>query len=287
MLGLGATAAGALLYGTGFLGPGFLGARRAHPAPGCAPGWDRVVSLPDPGAPDGQRRVWIHHPAGPDRAELPVLYMLHGHPGDPQGLFDGQVPTLDAYMCRTGAPFVLAVPDGRAGDWDTEWGDDHEGRFALESFLTGPVIQSTESNLRRSPGLRAIAGYSMGGYGAAALALRHPDLYTQVASFGGYFRVDDPDAVFATDSAAHAPDQIVSDATAGQLRFFLVEGAAEDTPLVVGSIRGEADRFAAILTRHSVSVSVVHPPGAHDPEGWYPAVGDCVRFLTAGWRRAQ
>jgi S-formylglutathione hydrolase FrmB len=263
------------------------GTRTTHAAPACAAGWDRVESVPDFSAPDGNRRVWIHHPAGPDRADLPVLYLLHGFPGDPQSLVKEQAPPLDADMCRTGSPFVLAVPDGRAGDWDTEWGDDRAGRFALESFLTGPVIQRTEGSLRRRAGLRAIAGFSMGGYGAAVLALRHPDLYSQVASFGGYFHVDDPDVVFATDTAAHAPDQLVSDDLAGRLRFFLVEGATEDTPLLVGSIHGEADRFAAILTQHSVTVSVVHPPGGHDPAGWYPALPDCVRFLSLGWQHSR
>jgi S-formylglutathione hydrolase FrmB len=259
----------------------------SRPAPGCGPGWDRVVALPDPSAPEGQRRVWIHHPAGPDRVDLPVLYLLHGYPGDPRALVSEQIPALDADMCRTGVPFVLAYPDGRAGDWDTEWGDDHAGRFALESFLTGPVIQSTEGALRRRAGLRAIGGFSMGGYGATVLALRHPDLYSQVASFGGYFHADDPNAVFARDSAAHAPDQLVSDDTAGHVRFFLVEGTAEDTPLLVGSIHGEADRFAAILTQHSVSVSVVHPPGGHDAAGWYPALPGCVRFLDTGWQHPR
>ncbi|NJC72564.1 esterase family protein [Planosporangium thailandense] len=272
-----ATVAGALLHGTG----------RARPAGVCSRGWDRIASVPDASAPDGERRVWIHHPAGTDRADLPVLYLLHGYPGDPEATLNDQVGALDAAMCRTGVPFVVAAPDGRAGTWDTEWGDDASGRFALESFLTGPVIQQTEGNHRRSARLRAIAGFSMGGYGAAVLALRHPDLYSQVASFGGYFHADDPDGVFGADSPAHAPDRLVSDVTSRQLRFFLVEGADEDTPLTVGSIHGEADRFAAILTRHSVNVTVVHPPGGHGPDGWYPAVSDCVAFLNAGWRRGQ
>jgi predicted esterase len=246
-----------------------------------------MVSVADPGAPDGQRRVWIHHPAGPDRADIPVLYLLHGFPGDPQSTLAGEVAMLDTAMCRTGEPFVVAAPDGRAGDWDTEWGDDSAGRFAVESFVTGPAIEGTEGNLRRSTSRRAIAGYSMGGFGAAALALRHPDLYSEVASFGGYFRVDDPDAVFGGGAAGHSPDRLVSDATAGRLRFFLVEGANEDTPLSNGSIRGEADRFAAVLRQHAVTVSVVHPPGGHGATGWDPALPDCVLFLDVGWRHAQ
>lgn len=212
-----------------------------------------------------------------------MLYLLHGYPGDPQTLLDGMSGLLDAQMCRTGRPFVVAAPDGEAGDVDTEWGDDTAGRFALESFVTEATIDATEGSQRRSRTLRAIGGVSMGGYGAAALALRHSELYSEVASFGGYYRLDDPDGVFAGDDADHAPDRLVNAATAGQLRFFLVEGAQEDTALQNGSIRGEAERFAAILHRNGVTTKTAHPPGGHDGDGWYPALGDCVDFLVAGW----
>lgn len=250
----------------------------------CRRGWDQTVSVPDPSAGQGRREVFVHHPAGPDRADIPVLYLLHGFPGDGRSLFDAEIAPLDTAMCRASVPFVVAVPDGNAGDWDTEWGDDSAGRFAVESQVVGPIIEATEGALRRTATRRAIAGYSMGGYGAAALALRHPDLYSQVGAFGGYFRIDDPDRVFGADGQSHAPDQLVSASTSHRLRFFLVEGTDEDTPLQTGSIRGEADRFAAILRRNRVTVAVTHPPGGHDTTVWDAALLGCVRFLAAGWR---
>jgi pimeloyl-ACP methyl ester carboxylesterase len=274
----------ALIPGTRLAREAVTGLRAAVTAgPSCAPGTNQVVSVPDPAAPQSRRQVVIHRPPGPDRADIPVLYLLHGYPGDPQSTLDGVSRLLDAQMCRTGRPFVVAAPDGEAGNVDTEWGDDPAGRFAVESFVTEAVIDATEGSQRRSRALRAIGGFSMGGYGAAALALRHPQLYSEVASFGGYYRLDDPDGVFAGDDTDHAPDRLVSAATAGQLRFFLVEGAQEDTALQNGSIRGEAERFTAILHRNGVTVGTAHPPGGHDGDGWYPALGDCVDFLTAGW----
>jgi S-formylglutathione hydrolase FrmB len=175
----------------------------------------------------------------------------------------------------------MAAPDGRAGGLDTEWGDDAGGRFAIESFVTGAAVRLVEGARPRPARLRAIGGFSMSGYGAAALALRHPDLYRQVLAFGGYYRVDDPDRVFGTDSAGHSPDQLV-DAGTG-MRFYLVEGIGERTPLLVGGIRGEADRFAAALAGHAVQVAVAHPPGGHNPDAWYPTLPDAVDFLDAGW----
>ena len=50
-----------------------------------------------------------------------------------------------------------------------------------------------------------------------------------------------------------------------------------------GSIKGEADRFAALLRTRSVAVGVAHPPGGHDSDGWFPAVPAAVSFLDAGW----
>ena len=161
--------------------------RVAAPAPPCVPGADSVVSVADRSAAGGQRTVLVHRPPGPDRADIPVLYLLHGYPGGPAALAGGSLlHILDAEMCRTGQPFVVAIPDGRAGNLDTEWGDDARGRFALETFVTRQTVALVEGALRRVPALRTIGGFSMGGYGAAALALRHPDEYRQVAAFGGY-----------------------------------------------------------------------------------------------------
>ena len=258
------------------------GAETHVAAPSCAPGVDSVLAVADRSAPGGRRAVWVHRPTGLDRADIPVLYLLHGYPADPAALAGGSLlHILDADLCRTGEPFVVAIPDGRAGKLDTEWGDDARGRFALETFVTQQAVTLVEGALRRVPALRAIGGFSMGGYGAAALALRHPDEYRQVAAFGGYYRIDDPDRVFGNRPAAHAPDQLLG--AAGGQRYFLVEGREEHTPLQVGSIRGEADRMATLLRSRTVSVAVAHPPGGHGNDAWYPQLGAMVNFLDAGF----
>jgi S-formylglutathione hydrolase FrmB len=240
-----------------------------------------VLSASDASAPDGRRRVWVHRPAGTDGATVPVLYLLHGYPSQPQDLVDSALPgLLDQQMCQSGHPFVIAMPDGRAGETDTEWGDAADGSFAIERFVTTTAISLVEGAHRRPAARRAIGGFSMGGYGAAVLALRHPDLYRQVAAFSGYYHPDDTDGVFDDDSA-YAPDRLVT-AAAGQ-RYFLVEGTDEDTALMNGSIRGEADRFARLLHAAGVAVTVRHPPGGHDDATWYPQLGTMATFFDTGW----
>ncbi|WP_159944542.1 MULTISPECIES: esterase family protein [unclassified Nocardiopsis] len=249
------------------------------------PGRDEVVTLPDPGAPDGGRPLWIRRPPGPDSADLPVLYLLHGSASTHETLMDeGVGELLDREMCRSGVEFVVAAPHGQER-WGTttEWGDAAHGRFALESFVTGPAVEAVEGEHVRPRALRAVGGFSMGGYGAAALALRNPGLYSQVASWAGYFRVDDPHGTFGGDTAPHSPDLLLGAADVRDIRFVLVEGTDDHTPLQRGSIHGEAARFAALLDERGMTVTTLHPRGGHDFATWRRSFPDTVDFLVSGW----
>lgn len=249
----------------------------------CGAFHDTLLQLPDAGAPGDHRTVWVHRPAGPDSADLPVLYLLHGYPGSAADVARSTLGSqLDRLMCRSGRPIVIVAPDGNdAGNDDTEWSDDAHGRFDIESFLTGQLITAVEGAHRRPARLRAIGGWSMGGYGAAALALRNPSLYRQVVTFGGYFRVDDPDDAFGTDDSAHSPDQLLDNARG--MRFFLAEGTQDYESLQIGTIHGEADRFAALLGQIPAQVTVVHPQGGHNMGTWQQAFPAMITFLDAGW----
>ena len=96
---------------------------------------------------------------------------------------------------------------------DTEWADSVDGRSQVETFVTGPLITAVEGAHPRPRGLRAIGGFSMGGFGAAMLGLRHPNLYGQVVTLAGYFTIDDPDGIFGNDPAvesAYNPTDLVA-----------------------------------------------------------------------------
>jgi len=303
----GAVAAAALIVGAGrvvssqttadgkdALRPGVrssVGTSSASPK-ACGKGTDRYVHVKDKTAHGGKREIWVHRPAGADGANVPVLYMLHGSTTDDR-LFPfvklGRI--LDKQMCRTGRPFVVAAPDGQSKDGrDTEFGDSKDGKVKVESFITQTAIEKVEGHNRRPARLRAIGGVSMGGYGAAAIALRHPDLYSQVASFAGYFKVDDTSKTWGKDkkkvTEEHAPDHLINRAGVRGIRFFLVEGKNDHTPLHPGSIHGEADRFAKLLRAKKMSVQVIHPPGPHSfHKCWIKAFPQFADFLAAGWKR--
>lgn len=251
------------------------------PAP-TGPGRVTVLALPGP---PGKtiRDVWVYRPAVPDSSTLPVVYWLHGYPDSPGAVFAaGIAHSLDAYFAAGHRPFVfVADDDDEARRGDTEWADASGGRDAEEGFLLHTVIPTVEGRYPRKRADRAIVGFSMGGYGAMNIALRHPDDFGQVASLAGYFHVDDPDRVFAGRSdliAANSPDRDVTRARG--LHILLDDGGADRLPVV----EGESVRFARLLSSARIPATLVLQPAAeHDYQFVRSQFPVLETFLDYGW----
>ncbi|MEZ0106380.1 S-formylglutathione hydrolase FrmB [Catenulispora sp. EB89] len=273
--------------------PGAAAPTTPRPAP-KATGPGTVTTLNVPSADDDMktRPVDVYRPAVPANVVLPVVYLLHGVPGEPDRMMEAVKDVLDqAFTSGAEAPFIVAAPTGGGNAHnDTEWADAQDGKDMVESYLIKNVIPAVEGNSPRPASMRAIVGFSMGGYGAANLALRHPDLFDQFVSMAGYFHVDDPDGMFGSDpkvEAANTPDDMVQKA-AGK-RVMLLEDQDETDPL----IEGEAAEFAQRLhdCACGVDLSWHLEPGGHSYDfvtGSFPKV---ITFLdqgfTAGTTAAQ
>jgi len=119
----------------------------------------------------------------PER-RFPVLYFLHGYIDattrhQAAELFAGALDRLIA--AGQAQPFIMVFPNGinklgggfyanssTTGNWD--------------DYVTRDVVGYVDSHYRTlaTPEHRAIAGHSMGGYGALTLAFRHPDVFGYV-----------------------------------------------------------------------------------------------------------
>lgn len=230
------------------------------------------------------RPVVVYRPAVPNGSVLPVVYLLHGVPGEPDRMMEAVKDTLDkAFTSGEQAPFVVAAPTGGGNaHGDTEWADAADGKDLVESYLIKDVIPAVEGPTPRPADMRAIVGFSMGGYGAANLALRHPDLFGQFASLAGYFHVDDPAGVFGSDSAlqaANTPDAMVKEA-AGK-RVLLLEDQDETDPL----IDGQAAEFAQRLHDCGCDVDLNWhiEPGGHTYDFVTDAFPKVIGFLDEGF----
>ena len=251
----------ALLLCAALAGPGISVAPPAAAAPACPVYLSASLRVPDAGSPHGFRTVLVQRPAGADSPRIPVIYLLHGFPGTPSDFVgSGVVTALERAACAQGRSVVLAEPDGTAGHLDAEWADDVDGRVDLETFVTGPVITAVEGAAVRSRSRRTIAGFSMGGFGAAAIGLRHPDLYQRVISLAGYFHLDDPDHVFGNTRSVyrrHQPDVIATPAHQG---FLLIDGADDQLQLTTG----ETPRFTKVLQDRHIPVTTRIIAGGHE-----------------------
>jgi len=130
----------------------------------------------------------------------PVVYLLHGFSDDEtgwvqfgeanqiadKGIAEGKIP-----------PCILIMPDGKVTwycnsyDKKTTWEDTFVNEFI-------PFVEK-EYRIRAKKEFRAIAGLSMGGYGALKLSMRHSDLFsTCVALSSGTFT--DEEIITKSDS---------------------------------------------------------------------------------------
>ncbi|MDQ0321850.1 enterochelin esterase family protein [Pararhizobium capsulatum DSM 1112] len=154
---------------------------------------------------DADLKVNVYIPDGrPPLEGWPVLYLLHGHGGNQNSWRDlGDIrPTLDRMIsAHTIKPLVVVMPAAK-NSWYVDSGL-AGGPGDYETAITTDLRKQIEASLpvRKDRDGRAIAGLSMGGYGALRLAYSHPDLYDSVASLSGAIWHNIPESQFATTPA--------------------------------------------------------------------------------------
>jgi len=228
------------------------------------------------------RTVWVYTPPVRAPAQLPVVYFLHGYPGAANDALDaGFADILDEVFASGVTPFIAAFPDANGSRFgDTEWANSADGSQDLDTFLSTALIQAVEGNRIRPRVRRAIAGFSMGGYGAVNVATRHPAQYGQAVSMGGYFKVDDPDGVFGDNTSvqnANSPDQHVS--TLAHTRVALFQGQSDGSP----PEEGELERFAGLLDTAHIEHLAIRTPGDHSWAWAADQLATMATFLAQGW----
>lgn len=113
---------------------------------------------------------------------FPVLYFLHGLGDNEQSFIHTGAWNLTEDLREKGQmqDFLIATPDGDASFYINS----KDGKNRYEDFLLVEFFPFIEKHYRVAPGRRhrAVAGISMGGYGALHLAFAHPQLFVAVAA---------------------------------------------------------------------------------------------------------
>lgn len=163
--------------------------------------------------------VWL--PPGYEQEEkrFPVIYWLHGMGGSQHGGAQMFVPQVEAAIKEgTLPPCIVVFVNGMVRSF---YCDSTDGKIPMESVIIKDLIPHVDASYRtvaQREG-RVIEGFSMGGYGAAHLGFKYPELFGTVVVNAGALIDPDPTnvpkagpmfAVFGNDSARRVAEHPVT-----------------------------------------------------------------------------
>lgn len=121
----------------------------------------------------------------------PAMYMLHGL-GDNESswLEYGRVPQILDQLTNQKRiqPFICILPQG----FKSYYSDVYDGSFNYQQMFVKELVPFIDSVYRTiaAPAQRAVAGYSMGGFGALVLPLKYPEIFGTSISLSTSIRTD-------------------------------------------------------------------------------------------------
>lgn len=204
---------------------------------------------------------------------LPLLVFLHGLGAGPTNILKGGqlLEAVEAAQASGDWPeAIIVLPTGRDG----YWADHLDGRHPWGSSVLA-VVDAVRGAypVLSDAGHTAIAGVSMGGFGALSLGLQHPERFGVVIGISATDLAravaEQPDrdvykAVVGTPAdprllSAINPLHLVQGGKGGDQKFVLVWGAKEPTRFSTG-----ARDLAAAMKAHDLSVVTrIVPGGTH------------------------
>ncbi|HMQ04118.1 MAG TPA: alpha/beta hydrolase family protein [Pyrinomonadaceae bacterium] len=218
---------------------------------------------------------------------FPVLYLLHGLTGNYKNWTD--LTRIRSYA--EAHNLIIVTPEGENG-----WYTDSTSRASdkYESYIVKELIPEVEKKYRviASRDKRAIAGLSMGGYGALKFGLKYPEKFVLAGSFSGALgaasitEAQFPGAVGKTIDGIFGPSgnearkgndlfHIVREASPEKIKsmpFLYVDCGTEDF------LFQNNREFVSLLVEKKVPHEYRQLPGAHNWAFWDKQVLEFLRL---------
>lgn len=162
----------------------------------------------------------------------PVIYTLHGVYGDEHSSVAAVAPPLSRAMAAGAIPPVIVVFVNGA-DY-TFYADSPDGRIPAETVFVDELIPHVDATYRTIAERRGrvIEGFSMGGFAALALAMKHVDLFGSVVAYAPALlevqRAADGIETIARAGGTHAGGSPYSPALAAKNRQVFVTMFGDD-----------------------------------------------------------
>lgn len=232
--------------------------------------------------------------------QFPVLYSLHGLGDNEQSFIHSGAWNLIENMREQHelTDFLIVTPNGDASFYINS----KDGKTRYEDFLLQEFFPFIEKRYRVAPGRghRAVAGISMGGYGALHLAFSHPQLFSSVGAhsaalieklpeflgpapnsprsrvLGQVFGAP-PDPVFWN---RNSPITMARTTNLAGLKIYFDCGDHDDYGFEVG-----AAALDKILTSRHIAHEYHHYSGRHDPEYFAQHLPASLRFAAQSFSK--
>jgi len=257
-------------------------------------------SMP-PSAILGGRKIttWVYLPPGygKGKARYPVVYLMHGMPGEVRDCFvKGQVQDAAEQLIKTRQirPLILVGWDGEGpGGPDDVTNYLDRADYKMESFMVRELVPYVDRTYRTVPDarFRALVGISAGGYAAPNLVFKHPDVWKIAASHTGFFAPEDDAGNMTAILGPRAANRALWNAN-NPTKTVLQYGAQDDLHVYLDIGQGddllpEFRRFAALLKRQEIDSEAHVFPGRHTWEYWSLHFFDSLRFVDASFKKMQ
>jgi enterochelin esterase-like enzyme len=135
----------------------------------------------------------VYLPNGYQKSQkrYPVLYLLHGHGGsETDWVKIGKADSIANKLMETKAipEMIIVMPDGR----NDYYLNTFDGKFKYEDYFIKELVPFVDSTFRTKTdrASRALAGLSMGGYGAALYSLKHTEMFSVGVGLSSAIRTD-------------------------------------------------------------------------------------------------
>ncbi|HET6863104.1 MAG TPA: alpha/beta hydrolase family protein, partial [Pyrinomonadaceae bacterium] len=181
---------------------------------------------------------------------------------------------------------IIVTPEGNNG-WYTDSATNQTEKY--ESYIINELIADVDSRYRtiRDRRGRAIAGNSMGGYGALKFGLKHPEFFKLAASMSGAFdtptRTDDKSimAVFGDAGSSVRQENDIERLARGvnpdkmaSLPYFYLDCGLDDPWL------GANNHFADVLSETKIPYEYRRLPGGHVWPYWDKQVREVLNVAA-------
>lgn len=189
----------------------------------------------------------VYKPAAyeePGGEPFPVLYWLHGTEGGVNHIRPVSQMFHAAIRDQGVPPLIVVFVNGLS---KRLWTNSKDGRAPIETVFIEELIPHVDKTMRTIPRRegRILEGFSMGGYGAARIGFRHPDMFCGISILAA----GPLDPEFEGPRATGNPlrDHILADVCDGDMDYFKATH-----PWTVAASSAEALRKSGVIIRQAV-----------------------------------